>query len=80
MVHYADPSMKYKLSRLNLARTDYLFSRDAAEYATYILNTSPIKANEGRKAHLQLLTKCAAALRDILVFGQACTVHRNIKN
>uniref|UniRef100_A0AAV1T532 Integrase catalytic domain-containing protein n=1 Tax=Peronospora matthiolae TaxID=2874970 RepID=A0AAV1T532_9STRA len=56
------------------------FWGDAAEYAAYILNRSPSKANAGRLSPLQMLTKKVPVLSDIVVFGSPCTVHQDAKN
>ncbi|KAG4049478.1 hypothetical protein PC123_g15250 [Phytophthora cactorum] len=56
------------------------FWGDAAEYAAYILNRSPTKANPGSKSPLQMLTKNTADLSDIVVFGSQCTVRVDAKN
>ena len=41
---------------------------DAAEYAAYILNRSPNKANGGEVSPIELLTKKKLNLKDIAVF------------
>ncbi|KAG3057436.1 hypothetical protein PI125_g25401 [Phytophthora idaei] len=51
------------------------FWGDAAEYAAYILNRSPTKANPKRMSPLEMLTKKTYVLSDIAVFGSPCTVH-----
>ena len=56
------------------------FWGNAAEYAVYILNRSPSKANPGRVSHLQMLTKKVPVLSDIVVFGSPCTVHQDARN
>uniref|UniRef100_A0AAV1UHJ8 Uncharacterized protein n=1 Tax=Peronospora matthiolae TaxID=2874970 RepID=A0AAV1UHJ8_9STRA len=56
------------------------FWGDAAEYAVYILNRSPSKANLGRQLPLQMLTKSIPDLSDIVAFGSPCTVHRDASN
>ncbi|KAE9351299.1 hypothetical protein PF008_g5993 [Phytophthora fragariae] len=50
------------------------FWGDAAEYAAYILNRSPTRANEGRKSPLEILTGRAPILQFIVVFGSSCAV------
>ena len=56
------------------------FWGDAAEYAAYILNTSPTKANEGSKSPIALLTKKQPVLSDIVVFVSTFTVHLHTQN
>ena len=53
------------------------FWGDSSEYAAYILNRSPTKANAGRKSPLEMLTKSVQDLSDIVIFGSPCTVHRD---
>lgn len=69
---------------LNMARSMIFASRlpltfwgDAVEYAAYILNRSPTSANLRRASQLQVLTKVAPDLRNIVVFGSSCTVYRD---
>lgn len=56
------------------------FWRDAAEYAAYIINRSPSKANAGRLSLLQMLTKKVPVLSDIVAFGTPLTVQQDAKN
>ena len=56
------------------------FWGDSAEYAVYILNRSPRKANMGRQSSLQMLTKSIPGLSDMVAFGSPCTVHRDASN
>ena len=56
------------------------FWDDAAEYAAYILNRSPIKANEGGISPIEMLTKKIPVLSDIVLFGSPCIVHRKTAN
>ena len=56
------------------------FWGDAAEYAAYILNHSPNKANEGGISPIEMLNKKRPVLSDIVVFGSSCTVHVNVNN
>ena len=56
------------------------FWGDAAEYAAYILNRSPSKANAGLLSPLQILTNKVPVLSDIVVFCSPCTVHQDAKN
>ena len=67
-------------SMIFACRLPLYFWGDAAEYEAYIRNRSPSKANVGRKSPLQMLTKKAPDLTDIVVFGSGCTVHRDAKN
>ncbi|GMF57667.1 unnamed protein product [Phytophthora fragariaefolia] len=53
------------------------FWSDAAEYATYILNRSPTRGNEGKKSPLEVLTGRQPRLSDIVVFGSKCTAFRD---
>ncbi|POM71675.1 Hypothetical protein PHPALM_11725 [Phytophthora palmivora] len=50
------------------------FWGDAAEYAVYILNLSPIRSNEGRMSPLEMLSRHAPSLQEVVVFGFACAV------
>ena len=59
---------------LNMTRSMIFASRlplsfwgDAVEYASYILNRSPTSANEERASPMEILTKRAPDLRDIVV-------------
>ena len=56
------------------------FSRDAAEYASYILPRSKTKSNLGGVSPMEFLTNKTPALNDIVIFGSTCTVHREPKN
>ncbi|CAI5725913.1 unnamed protein product [Peronospora effusa] len=56
-----------------------IFWSDAADYATYILNRSPTRANANRASPLVLLTGQVPDLTDIVVFGSPCMVFRNTK-
>ena len=56
------------------------FWGDAAEYAAYILNRSPTKANEDNISPFKMLTKKKPVLSDIVVFGSSCTVHLTTAN
>jgi hypothetical protein len=51
----------------------------AAEYAAYVLNRMPTRANAGRKSPIEILTGVPAVLIDIVIFGSPCTVYRNPK-
>ena len=53
---------------------------DAAEYAAYILNRIPTKANVGGNSPIAMLTKKQSVLSDIVVFGSTCTVHLHANN
>ncbi|GMF15398.1 unnamed protein product [Phytophthora fragariaefolia] len=55
------------------------FWSDAAEYATYILNRSPTRANPDRQSPLQVLTGVIPSLHDVVAFGTTCTVRRDQK-
>ena len=55
------------------------FWGDAAEYAAYIFSRRPSKANAGGPSPLELLTRTAHDLSDIVVFGSPCTVHRDAR-
>ncbi|KAE8877447.1 hypothetical protein PF005_g6499 [Phytophthora fragariae] len=55
------------------------FWSDAAEYATYILNRSPTRANEARRSPLEVLTGKSPRLSDVVAFGTTCTVRRDPK-
>ena len=50
---------------------------DAAEYATFILNRSPTRANANRASPLEVLTGKVPSLQDIVVFGSPCQVWRD---
>ncbi|CAI5736693.1 unnamed protein product [Peronospora farinosa] len=64
-------------SMIFASRLPLTFWGDAVEYAVYILNRSPTSANLRRASPLQLLTKVAPDLRDVVVFGSTCTVYRD---
>ena len=53
---------------------------DAAEYAAYILNRSPTKANDGGVSPIELLTMKKPNLSDIIAFGSTCTAHLYTNN
>lgn len=53
------------------------FWGDAVEYATYVLNRSPTRANAKRASPLEVLTGQAPNLRKIVAFGSVCTVYRD---
>ncbi|CAI5729482.1 unnamed protein product [Peronospora destructor] len=55
------------------------FWSDAADYAAYILNRSPTRANANRESPLELLTGQVPDLTDIVVFGSPCMVFRDTK-
>jgi hypothetical protein len=55
------------------------FWSDTAEYATYILNRSPSRANTGRHSPIQVLTDKSSSLRDVVAIGSSCTVRRDPK-
>uniref|UniRef100_A0AAV1V4U7 Uncharacterized protein n=1 Tax=Peronospora matthiolae TaxID=2874970 RepID=A0AAV1V4U7_9STRA len=50
---------------------------DAVQYAVYILNRSPTRANEKRASPLEMLKGKVPDLRGIVVFGSACSVYRD---
>uniref|UniRef100_A0AAV1T191 Integrase catalytic domain-containing protein n=1 Tax=Peronospora matthiolae TaxID=2874970 RepID=A0AAV1T191_9STRA len=69
---------------LNLARSMMFASAlplqywgDAVQYAVYILNRSPTRANEKRASPLEMLTGKVPDLRGIVVFGSPCSVYRD---
>ncbi|POM59010.1 Hypothetical protein PHPALM_36259 [Phytophthora palmivora] len=51
----------------------------AAEYAAYVLNRMPTRANVGRKPPLEMLTGKPVNVTDIVAFGSPCTVYANPK-
>ncbi|CAI5747547.1 unnamed protein product [Peronospora destructor] len=55
------------------------FWSDATDYAAYILNRSPTRANANRASPLELLTGQVPDLTDIVVFGSPCMVFRDTK-
>ena len=66
---------------LNLARSmmfacglPFHFWGDAVQYASYILNRSPTRANAKRASPLEVLTGKVPDLRKIVVFGSTCSV------
>ena len=73
---------------LNTARSMIIASRlpvtfwgDAVEDAEYVLNRSPTSANAKRASPIEVLTKHAPDLRDIVAFGSIRSVFRDpIKN
>uniref|UniRef100_A0AAV1T508 Uncharacterized protein n=1 Tax=Peronospora matthiolae TaxID=2874970 RepID=A0AAV1T508_9STRA len=69
---------------LNLARSMMFASAlplqywgDAVQYAVYILNRRPTRANEKRASPLEMLTDKVPDLRGIVVFGSPCSVYRD---
>ena len=46
------------------------------QYAIYILNRSPTRANAKRASPNEVLTGKAPDLRSIVVFGSSCSVYR----
>ena len=56
------------------------FWGDAAEYATYILDRSPIQVNECGISPIEMLTKKRPVLSDIVAFGSPCIIHRMNSN
>lgn len=52
------------------------FSGDAVQYAVYIWNRSPERANTKRASFIEVLTDKAPDLRNIVVFGSSCSVYR----
>ena len=62
-------------SMIFACRLPLTFWGDAVEYAAYILNRSPTRANLNRASPMQVLTKEAPDLRDVVVFG-SCTETR----
>lgn len=69
---------------LNMARC-MLFSSglplhfwgDAVQYATYILNRSPSRANVKRASPIEVLTGNKPSLADFVAFGSPCTAYRD---
>lgn len=55
------------------------FWGDAAEYAAYILNRMPTRANAKRMSPIEVLTGQTPNLVEILVFGSPCDVFRDPK-
>ena len=64
-------------SMIVACRLPLKFWGDAVEYAAYILNRSPTRANEARASPIQILTNHAPDLRKIVVFGSICSVYRD---
>lgn len=56
------------------------FWGDAAQYAAYVLNRSPTKANSKRASPLEALTDHAPDLRKIVAFRSVCTAFRDPRN
>ena len=56
------------------------FWGDAAEHATYILDRTPVQANEGGISPIEMLNKKRPVLSDIVVFGSPCIIHRTTAN
>uniref|UniRef100_A0AAV1TF73 Integrase catalytic domain-containing protein n=1 Tax=Peronospora matthiolae TaxID=2874970 RepID=A0AAV1TF73_9STRA len=52
---------------------------EAAEYAAYILNRNPTRANLGRASPIEVLTGRAPNLQNIVEFGSPCMVWRDPK-
>ncbi|GAB9471215.1 unnamed protein product, partial [Globisporangium polare] len=53
------------------------FWGDAVEYAAFILNRSPTRANEKRASPFEVLTKQVPDVSKIVAFGSVCTVYRD---
>ena len=49
------------------------FWGDAVQYAAYVLNRSPTRANPGGASPMKALEGTAPDLTDIVVFGSPCT-------
>ncbi|KAJ0391837.1 hypothetical protein P43SY_010649 [Pythium insidiosum] len=52
---------------------------EAAEYAAYILNRTPTRANAKRASPIEVLTGHAPSLQNIILFGSPCMVWRDPK-
>ena len=50
---------------------------DAVQYAVYILNRSPTRANVKRSSPLEMLTGIVPDLRHIVVYNLHCYVYRD---
>ena len=50
---------------------------DAVQYAVYIFNRSPTRANENGASHIEVLTGKAPDLRSTAVFRSSCSVYRD---
>ena len=48
----------------------------AAEYAAYVLNRMPTRANVGRKSPLEILTGKPVTVMDVVVFGSPCKMYQ----
>ncbi|KAJ0395767.1 hypothetical protein P43SY_005684 [Pythium insidiosum] len=55
------------------------FWGDAAEYAVYILNRMPTRANSRRRSPIEVITGVRPSLIQVVVFGSPCTVFRDPK-
>ena len=53
------------------------FWGDAIEYAAYILNCNPTSANPKSASPLEMMTKHAPELRDIIAFDSVSSVYRD---
>lgn len=62
------------------SRLPLTFWGNASEYAAYILNRNPNKANEGGISPNETLTKKRPGLNYIVVYGSPWTVHLNTNN
>ena len=51
-----------------------------AEYAAYVLNRMPTRANPCRKSPLELLTNKPVRVADVVVFGSPCKVYQDPTN
>ena len=56
------------------------FWGDAVQYAVYILNRSPTRANTKQASPIKVLTGTAPDLREIVLFGSLCSVYRDPRN
>ncbi|CAH0522090.1 unnamed protein product [Peronospora belbahrii] len=64
-------------SMVFVSRLPLGFWGDAVEYAAYILNRIPTRANKERTSAIEILTKHAPNIWYIVVFGSICSVYRD---
>ncbi|OWZ11364.1 Retroelement pol Polyprotein [Phytophthora megakarya] len=51
----------------------------AADYAAYVLNRMPTRANVGRQSPIEVLTGKPGTIADIVAFGSPCMVYASPK-
>lgn len=60
-------------------RLPLIFWYDAVQYSDYVLDRSPTDANTDKGSPLQLRTKKAPTIGEIVSFGSPCTVFQDTR-